>query len=252
MGIASDVPFADVPFDVNNIPEPVPPPPAVRDFFDLDPFYQQWVNVEGFSVLSSENVNPYALKEAAWLIWHMTRRRPDLLQVLAQNRVRFSITAHNELSSDIPELTEYLVPHFFYNVRGRGGTCPFSCGIQSDSEEQLLGSHTYSVLIHEFTHTLHHALKRVDPEFDNWLRTTYNAAMEKGLWPETYAATHRDEYLAEGVGSWFHVAEFGNPIKTRDALKAYDPSLALLIAEIFGDYAWRYTPLAMRTHLPHL
>ena len=252
MGIASDVPFADIPFDVNSIPEPVPPPQTVRDFFGFSPFYQQWVNVEGFPVLSSENVNPYALKEAAWLIWHMTRHRRDLLQVLAQNRVRFSITAHNELSSDIPELTEYLVPHFFYNVRGRGGTCPFTCGIQSDSEEQLLGSHTYSVLIHEFTHTLHHALKRVDPAFDNWLSTTYNAAMEKGLWADTYAASNRDEYLAEAVGSWFHAAEVSNLIKTRDALKVYDPSLALLIAEIFGDYAWRYTPLAMRTHLPHL
>ena len=30
------------------------------------------------------------------------------------------------------------------------------------------------------------------------------------------------------------------------------PPIALLIAEIFGDYAWLYTPLAMRTYLPHL
>ena len=43
-----------------------------------------------------------------------------------------------------------------------------------------------------------------------------------------------------------------NPVKTRDALKAYDPSLALLIAEIFGDDDWRYTPSATRMHLPHL
>ena len=92
-----EVPFATTPFDINNIPEPVPPPPAVRDFFELDPFYQQWINIEGFAVVSSERVNPYALKEAAWLIWHMTRQRPDLLQVLAQGRARFSVTAHNEL-----------------------------------------------------------------------------------------------------------------------------------------------------------
>ena len=218
-----ELPFSDVPFDINNIPEPVPPPPEVRDFFELDPFYQQWINVEGFSVVASANVSPYAIKEAAWLIWHMTRHRPDLLQVLAQNRARFSITAHNESASDIPELTDYLVPHFFHNVRGRGGTCPFTCGIVSDSEEVLLGSHTYSVLIHEFTHALHHALNRVDLEFDKRLRTTYNAAMAKGLWADTYAASNRDEYFAEAVGSWFNTAHAWNPIKTRDALKAYDP-----------------------------
>ena len=30
---AQQVPFANVPFDTTNIPEPVPPPAAVRDFF---------------------------------------------------------------------------------------------------------------------------------------------------------------------------------------------------------------------------
>ena len=102
----SAIPFVNATFDVTNIPEPVPPPPAVRDFFGFSPFYQQWVSVEGFPVLSSEKVNPYALKEAAWLIWHMTRHRPDLLHVLAQNRVRYSITAHSESTSDIPELID--------------------------------------------------------------------------------------------------------------------------------------------------
>ncbi len=247
-----EVPFASVPFDINNIPEPVPPPAAVREFFDLDPFYEQWINVEGFPVLASAKVSPYALKEAAWLIWHMTRHRSDLLQVLAQYQVRFSIKAHNESATELPELTEYFVPNFFYNGIRQGGTCPFTCGIIADNEEVVLGSHTYSGLIHGFTHTLHQALNRVDPAFDDRLRTTYNAAMEKGLWSDTYAASNRAEYLAEAVGSWFHAASSDNPVKTQSALKTYDPSLALLISEIFGDYAWRYTPLAMRTHLPHL
>ena len=35
-------------------------------------------------------------------------------------------------------------------------------------------------------------------------------------------------------------------------MKAYDPALALLIAEVFGDNDWRYTPAVTRTHLPHL
>ena len=63
-----EVPFVNIPFDVNNIPEPVPPPKEVRDFFELDPFYQQWINVGGFPVLTSAEVSPYAVKEAAWTI----------------------------------------------------------------------------------------------------------------------------------------------------------------------------------------
>ena len=108
-----DAPFANVPFDINNIPEPVPPPPAVRDFFELDPFYQQWINVEGFPVLASANVSPYAVKETAWKIKQMIGHRTDILKALARNRIRFSIVGHNELTTDIPELRDLGLP--FYN-----------------------------------------------------------------------------------------------------------------------------------------
>ena len=57
--------------------------------FELDPFYQQWIDVAGFPVVASEKVNPYALKEAAWLIWQMIGHRPDVLQALVQNRARY-------------------------------------------------------------------------------------------------------------------------------------------------------------------
>ena len=88
---------------VVSIPEPVPPPPTVRDAFDLDPFYQQWIDVEGFPVVASEKVNPYALKEAAWLIRQMIGHRPDVLQALVQNKIRFTVIGYTELTTDIPE-----------------------------------------------------------------------------------------------------------------------------------------------------
>ena len=250
LGIASDVPFADVPFDVTNIPEPVPPPPVVRDFFDLDPFYQQWISVGGFPVLASAEVNPYALKEAAWVIWQMIGHRPDVLKVIAQDRQRLSVLSVNESLGDLPEYDlnsplGFLVAGY-RDVAWYGATA---------SEENLFCSdsdYCYSFLIHEFAHTIHGGLNRISTEFDEQLKTTYNAAIEKGLWLGTYAASTRDEYWAEAVGSWFHAADVLNPVKTRDALKAYDPSLALLIAEIFGDSDWRYMPSATRMHLPHL
>ena len=237
---------------VVDIPEPVPPPKEVRDFFNLVPFYQQWIDVDGFPVVASAQVNPYALKEAAWQIWQMIGHRSDILKILAQHQVRLSILAHNEMTSDIPELTEVMVPHFFYNVRSRGANRPLRSGVVCSGEEVLLNSNAYAGLIHGFSHTIHTVTTRVDPEFDNRLKTTYNAAMEKGLWRDTYAATNRDEYWAEGVGSWFDGAHSDNPVKTRDALKAYDPDLATLIGDFLGDHAWRYTPLARRLHLPHL
>ena len=228
------------------------PPKKVRDFFDLDSFYQQWISVAGYPVLASAKVSSYAVKEAAWLLWQIIGHRRDLLQIIAQNRIRFSIIAHNEVTSDIPELGKHLVPHFFFNVRNRGGNCARLCATVFGPEETLLSDHVYSVLIHEFAHALHEeGVNRIDPEFDNQLRATYNEAMTKGLWRGTYASTNFSEYWAEGVGSWFH-ANAGNTVNTRAALKTYDPGLATLIAEVFGDYNWRYTLPAARTHLPHL
>ena len=86
-----------------NISEPIPPPAAVRKTFNLDSFYQQWIDVEGLPVVASAKVNPYAVKEAAWLIRQMIGHRQDILQALGKNNVRFTVMAHNELTTQIPE-----------------------------------------------------------------------------------------------------------------------------------------------------
>ena len=159
---ASDVPFANEPFDVNNIPEPVPPPKEVRDFFDLDPFYQQWINVEGFPVLASEKVSPYALKEAAWQIYHISRHRPELLQIMTQRRIRFSIIAYNEVPSDIPEIGALPAPHFFLlmSVILQGIMPPLAqCLIM---RYPCCPGPIHSGLIHEMTHAFHEVLNTID------------------------------------------------------------------------------------------
>ena len=245
------VPFADVPFDVTNIPEPVPPPPIVRDFFQLDPYYQQWINVRGFPVLASAEVSPYSVKEAAWTIGHMVGHRPDILKVMAQNKARFSIVPHNKHLPDIPEY-DFGRLEFFWEMRARG-----IGGLTTTSPEENIicgdSNYCYAELIHEFAHQLHGwGLNRIDSTFDSRLETMYNAALKEGLYQERYAGSNTWEYWAEGVGSWFNGPHPNNVAHTRLALKKYDPRLAKLLTEVFGDRSWRYTPPATRTHLPHL
>ena len=243
---------------VVSIPEPVPPPFAVREVFELDPFYQQWIDVEGFPVVASEKVNPYALKEAAWLIWQMIGHRPDVLHVLVQKKVRFSVIGHTEILTDIPEYSDSGPDFLLFARRGLGGSGLSGHPAVSSSEENLLeyqGSYDlYSVMIHEFGHTIHlFGLNPIDPTFDSRLKIAYDAAMEKGLWQGTYASSDRREYWAEGTHAWFYPkgrSSFKD--NTRQALKAYDPGLAALLTEVYDDSEWRYTPSATRTHLPHL
>ena len=245
----------------NNISEPVPPPATVRETFNLDTFYEQWIDVEGLPVVASAKVDPYAVKEAAWLIRQVIGHRQDVLQALAQNNVRFVVMAHNELTTQIPEHSD-LQPDYYWDRRARGlGSTParpaVSCG-----EENLLNYpgdpySTENILVHEFAHAIHQmGLNTVDPSFDDRLKIIYDAAVEKGLWENTYAITNRAEYWAEGTQSWFDTNRANddqhNHVDTRDKLKDYDPALASLLAEVYGDIDWRYTQAITRTHLSHL
>ena len=241
----------------NNIPEPAPPSAGVRDFFDLDPFYEQWINVAGLPVLASAQVNPYAVKEAAWLIEQMIGHRPDVLRTMAGNKARFSVIAQTEIITEIPEYRSDARPDFLvFQERGWGGT---EGATVTSSEENILsypGGGTYNVMIHEFAHGIHLlGLNTLDPTFDERLRRTYEAAMKKGLWSGTYASSDRREYWAEASQAWFNpntpgsFSRFGN---TRQALKRYDPGIAALLTEIYGDRNYRYTHIKTRLHLPHL
>ena len=244
-----------------NILEPVPPPAAVRKTFNLDPFYEQWIDVEGLPVVASAKVDPYALKEAAWLIRRMIGHRRDVLQALAENNVRFAVMAYNEFTTQIPEYSD-LKPDYYWDRRARGlGSTParpaVSCG-----EENLLNYagdpySTENILVHEFAHATHQmGLNTVDSSFDDRLKIAYDAAVEKGLWKDTYAITNKAEYWAEGTQSWFDTNRANddqhNHVDTRDKLKEYDPALATLLTEVFGDTDWRYTQAVTRTHLAHL
>ena len=146
--------------------EPSLPPSTVRRKFELTSFYQQWVDMEGFPVVASEKVNPYAVKEAAWIIRHMMSHRPDVLQAMVQNKTSHSVIAYNEMITQIPEHS-HLRPDFYWDRRSRGlGDPVSSCG-----EENLLNYpgdplEGYNMMIHEFAHNVHlEGLKTADPRF---------------------------------------------------------------------------------------
>ncbi|MES2475032.1 MAG: hypothetical protein V4640_04580 [Verrucomicrobiota bacterium] len=218
-------------------------------------FYSQRASAGGFPVVASATVNPYALKEAVYLIDMMFAKRPDLRKAMIQSGARMCILAWNEFTTDLPEFSQFK-PKDFWDARARGTggseTDPFcSCG-----EENLLGYPgdpyaTECILIHEFAHSIHlRGMSNVDPTFDERVKAAYDAAMKSGLWKGKYAATNRFEYFAEGVQSWFDNNRENdhdhNHVNTRAELLEYDAGLAALCREIFGDTELRYTKPATR------
>lgn len=71
-----------------------------------------------------------------------------------------------------------------------------------------------------------------------------------------YAGKNRGEYFAEGVQCWYNTNRTmdhdHNHIRTREQLKAYDPDLASLCAEVLGESDWRFVSPRKRAGRDHL
>ena len=237
------------------------PPEAVRATLKLAPFYKKYVSAGGFPVVGSEKVSDSGMLEAAWLIGRMLDGRDDILKAMIANKVRCAVMAIGELTTDIPEHGD-LTPKAYWDRRARGlGATPQRPAVRG-AEENLLCApgdpyREENILIHEFAHAIHEmGMNTVDPSFDTRLAAAYASAMKAELWQGKYAATNRMEYWAEGVQSWFDTNRVNdrdhNHVHLRAQLKEYDPALAALIAEVFGDKEWRYTRPTARRDLPHL
>ena len=229
-------------------------------------FYTQRVTAGGFPIVASAKVNPYALKEAAYLVDLMLAKRPDVRTAMIGSGARLCVLAHDEFTTDQPEfarLREQSVRRFhgisgrdYWDARARGMGGSERDPLCSCAEENLLGypGDPYAaecILIHELAHNIHlRGMLNVAPSFDARLKAAYEAAMANGLWKGKYASVNHHEYFAEGVQSWFDNNRENdhdhNHVNTREELLEYDPRLAEICREVFGDTELRYTKPATR------
>lgn len=176
------------------------------------------------------------------------------------------IMAKDEFTTDLPEFVRLsghpveAFPHIkakdYWDARARGLGGSEHDPFCSVAEENVLGFpgdpyEAECILIHEFAHNIHlRGMLNVDPTFDQRLKETYAAAMKEGLWKGKYAAVNHYEYFAEGVQSWFDDNRVNdhdhNHVNTREELLDYDPGLAAMCREVFGDTEMKYSKPATR------
>ena len=227
-----------------------PVPKELRDALGLAPFYKKYTDAKGFPVISSEKASDAALLEAADVVNHMLDGRDDIRQAIIKNKVRLAVMAPDEQTTDVPEHSD-LTPKAYWDKRARGLGATHARPAVSCAEENLLNlkGDRYDkedILIHEFGHVIHEmGMNSIDPAFDGKLRASYDHAMDKGTWKDTYAATNHKEYWAEGVQAYFDCAAPPQPgnhndINTREKLEKSDPELFGLIDGVFKKNPWRY------------
>lgn len=233
-------------------------------------FYTQIRFAQGFPIVASAKVNPYALKEAEYLINLMLAKRPDVREAMVKSGARLCILGHNEFTTDLPEFArlakgstpaaemQLVSAKDYWDARARGTGGSQSDPFCSVGEENLLCFDgdpypTESILIHEFAHNIHlRGMLNVDSTFDSRLRVAFTRAMNSGLWKGKYASVNHHEYFAEGVQSWFDNNRENdhdhNHVNTRAELIEYHPVLAAICREVFGDTELRYTHPNTRLH----
>ena len=234
-----------------DIPEVSAPPCELN----LPSFYKKYISANGYPIVSSEKVNDYALKESAYLVNMMLAKRPDVRKAMIDSGSRMIVIGYNEFTTDIPEYKR-LTPKDFWDARARGLGGSLTEAVCSCAEENVLAFDgdpysTENILIHEFAHNIHlRGMVNVDKTFDERLEATYDKAMKEGLWEGKYASVNHAEYFAEGVQSWFdnnrQPDHDHNHVDTRVELKEYDPGLAAICEEVFGDTKLVYTKPATR------
>jgi hypothetical protein len=246
--------FAKSPIHVEPISD------ELRHTYRLNPFYKKTLTIDGVPIVASEKVSDYALLECAYTLDHMLADSPQRVkEALVKNKVRVGIISVVEYTMDIPEnqtrhnMNPSEAAYQDRRSRGLGGLPWATC-----AEENLLNLRhdpytNENITIHEFSHTMASALKRVDPAWYEHLRDTYTQAMADGLFAHSYSATNEQEYWAEGAQAWFDCAsQHKDPtvhsgIWNRQQLKEYDPRLAAILQQVYGDGAWRYVKT---TNLP--
>lgn len=216
----------------------------------LDPFYKQYVNVNGIAIVCSRKVPKIAVYKACNIVNYMTNCLPQVvLSEMSRRQARLGIMARYEGTTDIPEhrfLAADTALNWDVRARGLGGDTILP--LTTCAEENLLcllsdKYHAEDITIHEFAHAIHIiGIEPVDTTINTRLQNALNAALAQGKWLNTYAGSNIYEYWAEGVQSWFNVNAFvpaadgtHSPINTRDKLKNYDPGLYNIISQYFPE-----------------
>jgi len=217
------------------------PPPGIDD---AGGFYQKYCDANGQPVLAPAEVPDRAVEWVRYQALELLKRLPNAAQAMIRNGSRIVVKSRAQVLTDLPEYSELysLYPDYAWDTLPGVGAVP-ELPATSTSEENVLCDDAdayrgFSVFIHEFAHSIHLiGLRSSDPTFEARLTQAYETALASGLWNNTYSATNRLEYWAEGVTIWFnaHWSTLAHPdiVNTREKLAQYDDGLYRLVRDYF-------------------
>jgi hypothetical protein len=253
---------------------PIVIPPPER--FSIDPYYTKFTWAREFPVVGRE-ASDEALLKANDTIRKMFAYRHDVLKTLIADGVKLVVLGPGESVADLPEVKaidgdqriDRLTRELHYDPKVK---------LLVVSEENVLSDPAApnvgdNQVIRAFADALYRVtgsrpvdpdwdnrgravqqyelrVQRLDSRFDAKLKEAFDKAMTAGKWKGTAAVHDCVAYWAAGVLAYFDAAgqnaapnDAPHPIRTREALEAYDPDLYALVNETMaydGHVDWRH------------
>lgn len=241
----------------------------------------KYVWCRGFSILGSDKVSGKAMLEANRIVRNMFRYRHDILKAIIDANVQLVVIAPGQSPKEIPHVKR--IRHRWFVKKEQSAAKQNPPFRFSTPESNLLESTSnpapgQNLLIRDMALLMYYitgmretdpeyderrhvqqyekGLKRIDYRFDEKVSKLYRKAKKQNLWSGTPAAKNRFNYFAEAVQSFFNankiITSDSHPVNTRQQLQAYDPDIALLVADIFKHperVDWRYSkPAGTNNH----
>lgn len=215
----------------------------------MDPFFDEYTDAQGIPVVASGDVPDRGLLVARDVVLHMLKEIPSIQQHMIDEGYKLGVMADTDSTMDIPwyrdlekpdGVDEEMTAAEYWNQRARGlGGDEVTC-----AEENILGypGTKYfgeNILVHEFSHSIHQAIREVNPELAEEIEAAYQDAMANGLWKDHYASTDAGEYWAEGTQFWFNsnyeYEEGDRRVLNSAELMRYDPKLYKLLERVYSS-----------------
>lgn len=251
---------------------------APPDRFDIDPYYTKFTWAREFPVVGRD-ASDEALLKANDTIRQMFAYRHDVLKALIADGVKLAVLGPRESLAVLPEIkaagdnanVDLLARFYGYSpetkllVVGEENVLadPSQPNVGDNQVVRVFADAVYRVAgtrpvdpnwenrgreVQQYELRL----KRLDTQFDEKLKEIYDKAMSAEKWRGTSAVHDRFAYWTAGVLAYFDATgqdaapnDAAHPIRTREALQAYDADLFALVNETMAyedRVDWRFSP----------
>lgn len=225
--------------------------------------FQQRSIAEGIPIRAFDCVCDGAILKAEHVVSKMVEQmHPKVLERLQQNGADVAVIGRHQVVSDMPmhsflkgQDADFGGRNCDVGTRGVGGS--WTVPTCSTGEENLLMENdrhypSESILVHEFAHTVM-AVGMNEDQRQAVISAYFNARSSQLYKPNIYMLANADEYWAEGTQSWFEATtriDVNSGVNSRRRLRKYDPQLAALLEQAYGDGPWRFPQTAPAELLP--